>query len=77
MRVQDALLQQCEDQSSDLYKAIRWAENSIRRGEVSFTLSESEFKSLTNVHNQLVMLGYSAMIYSETSKSKRKIKVWW
>ena len=77
MKAEDALLRYCEDKSSDLYKAMKWIENCVKRDEVSFTLPDYEFKCVTRLHNHLVMLGYRPMIYTDLGTNKRFIRVSW
>lgn len=66
-----------QDKTTDLYKALTWVKNCSKRGESSFTLPDFEFKSTTTLHNQLVVLGYRAMIYTTVATSRRYITVWW
>ena len=77
MKAEDALLRYCEDKSSDLYKAMKWVENCIKRDESSFTLPDYEFNSLSTLHDRLVMLGYRPMIYTDLGTNKRFIRVSW
>lgn len=78
MTLQELLAKEVlEDKTSDLYKAMQWIKNTTSRGERKFTLPFWEFKSLTILHDQLVVLGYHAMILAGSETKVRKIVVWW
>lgn len=77
MRIEESLKELGEDRGTDLYKALQWAKNTMSRGERKFTLPAFEFKSASTLHDQLVILGYRAMIYTEVVSGVRKIVVWW
>lgn len=77
MDAKDCLKTLAKDKSSDIYKALCWVENTMKRDENKWILPEWEFKDLTILHNQLVWLGFRAMIYTELATGIRKIVVWW
>lgn len=77
MDVKDCLKTLARDKDSDLYKALCWVENAMKHNENKLVLPEWEFKDLTLLHNQLVWLGFRAMIYTELVTGIRKIVVWW
>lgn len=77
MDLKEALTEASRDETTDLYKALLWVKNSMAREERRFTLPAWEFKSVSLLHDQLVTLGYRAMVHTSCDTGVCRITVWW